>query len=219
MGSCRCGCVPGSTAATGRGSARRRRSSIGWHRSSRQRGRPRGAGERPGKPARWNSPSDQRGGGWARGGFRAAWASAATPVGSCTGCDGGQADAANAMTLRIVTATRGNSPYWEEMVASIRAAAPGAGHVIVCPAAAVGDIRSRAPGARVVAETGTGLYAALNQGLREPPDAWDAFTWLNDDDRLVAPGFQELCGQMDRQRDVAVAYGRVELINRNGGRV
>jgi hypothetical protein len=118
------------------------------------------------------------------------------------------------MKLRIVTATRGNSPFFNEAMSSINRAHPEAEHVIVCPATAVTAI---AVGVRAVilSETGTGLYAAINQGWRAPGE-WGAFTWLNDDDLLLAPGFGGLLEKLARQPEVDVAFGRVRLIGAKG---
>jgi hypothetical protein len=118
------------------------------------------------------------------------------------------------MKLRVVIATRGNSPFFKEAVASIKSACPEAGQVMVCPAAGVPSIAAGA-GAVVLPETGTGLYAALNQGWRAPGE-WEAFTWLNDDDLLLAPGFGGLLEALARQPGVEVAYGRVQLIGARG---
>jgi hypothetical protein len=118
------------------------------------------------------------------------------------------------MKLRIVTATRGHSPFFNEAISSIKSAQPEAGQVMVCPARWVPSIAAGA-GEVVLPETGTGLYAALNQGWRAPGE-WDAFTWLNDDDLLLAPGFGGLLEALARQPEVDVAYGRVRLIGARG---
>ncbi|HXB01663.1 MAG TPA: hypothetical protein VNV15_02455 [Opitutaceae bacterium] len=118
------------------------------------------------------------------------------------------------MKLRIVTATRGRLPFFNEAIASIRSACPEAGQVIVCPAACVPSIAAGA-GVVILPETGTGLYAALNQGWRAP-GGWDAFTWLNDDDLLLAPGFGGLIEALARWPEVDVAYGRIGLIGAKG---
>jgi hypothetical protein len=118
------------------------------------------------------------------------------------------------MKLRIVTATRGGSPFFNEAIASIRSACQEAGSVIVCPATCVPSIVAGA-GAVVLPETGTGLYAALNRGWRAPGE-WDAFTWLNDDDILLTPGFGGLLEALARWPEVDVAYGRVGLIGAKG---
>jgi hypothetical protein len=119
------------------------------------------------------------------------------------------------MKLRIVTATRGDSPFWDDMIRSVRACASDAEHVIVCPPAAMRALAASAPAARLVAETGTGLYAALNQGWREPPGDWEAFTWLNDDDRFE-PGLGSAWREMQAQPESGISYGRVRLIGGEG---
>ena len=118
------------------------------------------------------------------------------------------------MKLRIVTATRGHSPFFNETISSIKSAHPEAGQVMVCPAAWMPSIATGA-GAVVLPETGTGLYAALNQGWCAPGE-WDAFTWLNDDDRLHAPGFGGLLEALARRPEVDVVYGHVGLIGARG---
>ncbi len=123
------------------------------------------------------------------------------------------------MKLRIVTATRGQSPFLGEMLASVRAIPGAIEHVIVCPPSAVEALAAQVTNARVVPETGAGLYAALNQGWREPPGDWDAFTWINDDDRLVAPGFAGVVAKVERDPQVEIAYGRVDLIDGRGAPV
>jgi GT2 family glycosyltransferase len=120
------------------------------------------------------------------------------------------------MKLRVITATLGESKFWPESLASVAHAVSTADHVVVCPAA-------RSPGlggkTRLIAEQGAGLYPALNQGARDGADDWDAFTWLNDDDRLAAPGFGALLAAMSTEPDVGICYGRVELIDAQSARV
>lgn len=124
------------------------------------------------------------------------------------------------MKLRIVTATRGESPYWPETARSVAASAASDEHVVVCPEARIPDMVAARPGALLaVVESAPGLYPKLNQGLRMPPGPWDAFTWINDDDRLCAPGFGVLREEFAQRPGVDVMFGRVELIDRHGGRV
>jgi GT2 family glycosyltransferase len=118
------------------------------------------------------------------------------------------------MKLRIITATQGQSPFLSEAVSSINEARPESEHVIICPAARVHSIVAGS-GAVILPEASTGLYAALNQGWRAPGE-WDAFTWLNDDDWLLAPGFGRLLEALARWPEVDVAYGRVRLIGAKG---
>jgi GT2 family glycosyltransferase len=118
------------------------------------------------------------------------------------------------MKLRIVTATRGSSLFFDEATASIKSAHPEAEQVIVCPAACVPSIAA-GTGVVVLPETSTGLYAALNQGWRAPGE-WDVMTSLNDDDLLLSPGFGRLLDELVRRPEVDVAYGRVRLIGARG---
>ena len=122
------------------------------------------------------------------------------------------------MKLRVVTATRGTSPFWAETLASLATAVPEAEHVVVGPAAKEAELTAGRTGVRFAADAGGGLYAALNQGLRAGETAWDAFTWLNDDDLLLAPGFHRLREKM-RSVEVEIGYGRVMLIDRKSTRL
>ncbi|MES2696140.1 MAG: hypothetical protein V4773_21895 [Verrucomicrobiota bacterium] len=125
------------------------------------------------------------------------------------------------MKLLVVTPTLGNSPWLEETVASVAACAPGARHVLVAPADAVAALTLRFPQARVVAEPGGGMYAAINVGLAAEKE-WEAFTYINDDDVLL-PDFAlvgaALEEDMKHGRSVAVAYGGVRLIGADGRRL
>ncbi len=118
------------------------------------------------------------------------------------------------MKLRIVMATRGESPYLADAVTSVRSAAPAAELVIVAPAAKAAELKRAADRARVISESGSGLYSALNQGARAEGE-WDTLTWLNDDDLLRAPGF----GTLLPKGVTGISFGRVELIDGRGGRV
>jgi GT2 family glycosyltransferase len=119
------------------------------------------------------------------------------------------------MKLRVITATLGQSEYWPEALASVAQAASAADHVVVCPSSPSLEKGERT---RAIVEQGLGLYPALNQGARDPGD-WDAFTWLNDDDRLMAPGFAELLAAMSAKPGVGISYGRVELIDPQSARI
>jgi glycosyltransferase len=122
------------------------------------------------------------------------------------------------MKLRIVTATRGDSAFFSEMLRSIGQAAPGVEHVVVCPAERIALLNLRQH-IRTIAEINGGLYAAIEQGLRESGDTWDAFTWINDDDLLNAEGFAKLIAELSHRPEIGVAYGRVVLIDGRGSRV
>lgn len=123
------------------------------------------------------------------------------------------------MKLRIVTATLGTSPFWPTAAASIAGAAPGAEHIIVCPRERMAACKpNTAPRAVLIAEGACGLYGALNQALRHAGE-WEAFTWLNDDDVLRAPGFGKLLARLEAPAGVDAAYGRVDLIDGAGAGV
>lgn len=124
------------------------------------------------------------------------------------------------MNLRIITATRGESPYWQETVDSVARAAPAAEHVVVCPESRIPAMMAARPAhLHAIAESAPGLYPKLNQGVRQPTGPWDAFTWINDDDRLCAPGFGQLCEAFLRQPEIDILYGRVDLIDRHSRRI
>jgi GT2 family glycosyltransferase len=122
------------------------------------------------------------------------------------------------MKVLVVTATRGLSDYWPLTAESVRAAVPSARHIVVCPqekASAVGQVGS----VQLIAQQRPGLYPKLNQGWREAGVDWDAFTWINDDDVLCAPGFGAIVQAMAGDPRIDFAYGRVDLIDGRGRRV
>jgi hypothetical protein len=121
------------------------------------------------------------------------------------------------MKVRIVTATRGQSPFWGATVDSIVAVAPAAEHVVVTGAAAGPPLTAAASRPRWVLESGPGLYPNVNAGAAAAGE-WDALTWLNDDDVLAA-GFGALVMRMTREPEIGIAFGRVGLIDRSGGRL
>lgn len=124
------------------------------------------------------------------------------------------------MKLLVVTPTLGLSPWLAETVASVATCAPGAGHVFVAPAAAVGALARRFPRVAAVPEPGGGMYAAINAGLAAA-GGWDAFTYLNDDDVLL-PDFSEVVRAVAPAvagRAPLVAHGGVRLIDARGARL
>jgi hypothetical protein len=121
------------------------------------------------------------------------------------------------VTLRVITATRGYSAHLGLAAASV-AAIPGARHVLVCPAAMGAELARRFPGGTLLAESGKGLYAALNTGLDAPGDE-ELVTWLNDDDLLVPAGVAVARERFARDAGLGAVYGRVELIDTDGVRL
>lgn len=122
------------------------------------------------------------------------------------------------MRLRVITATRGDSPFLAATIQSVQALAIETNHILVCPEAVREKLAREHPHCRVVAEEAGGLYGALNTGLRTgDPD--DCFTWINDDDVLVASGFRRAFDRLERDSVVGAVYGRVALIDTEGRRL
>lgn len=122
------------------------------------------------------------------------------------------------MTLGVITATRGISAHLDETVRSVCALGPGARQVLVCPAGRQAELAARFPGAEIVIEEASGLYAALNTGLARVRDA-EAFTWVNDDDVLGAAGVAAALARLEAYPAVGVVYGRVGLMEETGRRL
>lgn len=122
------------------------------------------------------------------------------------------------MTLGVITATRGTSVHLEETLRSVGALAAEVRHVVVCPAAVLGDLERRFPKMEIVAEDDRGLYAALNGGMERLCGA-EAVTWLNDDDVLCPDGFAAALAHLDQSPELGAVYGRVGLIGAGGRRL
>jgi len=121
------------------------------------------------------------------------------------------------MSLRVITATRGDSGLLAATAASV-AAVPGAQHILVCPAAVRADLARKYPALTVLAEGGGGLYAALNTGLDAPGDE-EFVTWINDDDLLIASGMAAALQRFAAEASLGAVYGRVTLVDANGARL
>lgn len=117
--------------------------------------------------------------------------------------------------LLVVTPTLGQSPWLADTVASVARLSFPCVHALVAPARVGAELQERFPAVTVVAEPGGGMYAAINAGLAAG-GAWDAFTYINDDD-LLLPGFAAVVDRA-RTREPRVVYGGVRLINTHGRR-
>lgn len=118
------------------------------------------------------------------------------------------------MKLLVVTPTLGTSSWLDETIASVGRNAPQAIHLLVAPTAIESTLRTRYPGTTVVSEVGGGMYAAVNAGATASAD-WEAITYINDDDLLLAP-FAEVasiasCAASSGQ--ALFVYGQVRLID------
>jgi hypothetical protein len=85
----------------------------------------------------------------------------------------------------------------------------------------VAQLKDRFPLSRVVPDQGKegGLYGAINAGIAGGGDAWDFFTYLNDDD-LLGEGFQAMCRlHASDARSETIAFGCISNINGDGRRI
>jgi hypothetical protein len=121
--------------------------------------------------------------------------------------------------LLLVTATRGDSTWFESTIQSVDAfrSMIRLSWIIVCPASRCDDLQLRVPYARVLAEQGRGLYTAINQGVRDSESLdWSHFTYINDDDGF-RPGFANSLRQIVESGGcVDVLYGDVEYVDAGG---
>lgn len=118
------------------------------------------------------------------------------------------------MRLLVLTPTLGVSPWLEETIASVKTYSNGGIHVFI---ATTECERLPVSVGRTIHDPARGMYAAINEGLKAVPD-WDAFTYINDDDRLL-PGFLAVLAKVAtaaKDRRPLVAYGRVRLIDAAG---
>jgi glycosyltransferase involved in cell wall biosynthesis len=113
----------------------------------------------------------------------------------------------------LVIPTLGESAYLAEAVASALALGPAWQVMLVGPSARVADLRRAFPACKVVAESGRGLYGAINDGLRAAGDAWSWCSYLNDDDTVALAAGNIPNGQAD------IIYGRVDYIDETGRRL
>lgn len=123
------------------------------------------------------------------------------------------------MKLLVVTPTLGTSPWLGETVQSVRRHAPESAHALVAPSETLSVLGAAYPWCRLVdeGEGARGMYAAINRAL-EADAEWEAFTYLNDDD-LLLPGISQAqagAAAPARERQAALVYGRVALIDSRG---
>ncbi len=117
------------------------------------------------------------------------------------------------MKLTVITATRGNvTDHLIAAVRSVRAVEAQRQHILVCPAHKRSHLEIAFPHCHVVVEKSTGLYAALNDG-RRAANRDGLFTWLNDDDVLIQPGFNRAMARLANDPTLAIIYGRVTMVD------
>jgi GT2 family glycosyltransferase len=125
------------------------------------------------------------------------------------------------MKILIVTATRGDSPWFEstlEGIAFLRGCGVPLLWVVIGPGDKVSSYENRSEIDRVLCEGGRGLYAALNQAILEMARYdWTHFTYINDDDGLM-PGFFELYNQALKS-SFDVYYGDIDFVDAYGKKI
>jgi glycosyltransferase involved in cell wall biosynthesis len=117
--------------------------------------------------------------------------------------------------LLVVTPTLGRSRFLDRTRASVAAQPLEIVHLFCAPPSKCAELEDRYPGVQAVPDAGPagGIYGALNAALAAAPQAWDWFTYINDDDALL-PGFGEVCRRHWGEADPApVVYGDVDLID------
>jgi glycosyltransferase involved in cell wall biosynthesis len=115
------------------------------------------------------------------------------------------------MRLLVITPTLGRSRFLANTVTSIASCGDRARHVLVCPVGVRADLARLFPQTTIVDDTGTGLYAAVNCGLRASRGE-EIMTWLNDDDLFQPEGIASALARLDDDPRLDVIYGRVRLI-------
>ncbi len=117
----------------------------------------------------------------------------------------------------IVVPTLGNRPdYLEQCLRSIRAA--GESHILlVAPDTFNSDALSSAGLAdSVVLDEGSGLAAAINQGIRALPSTVEFVNWLGDDDLLTASSLFASSKALDENDQTVMAFGSCDYIDGKG---
>lgn len=120
--------------------------------------------------------------------------------------------------ILVVTPTLGNSRWLDQTVESVKNFGEKVRHILVCPAEKIPEMAAKFPHTRVLAETDSGMFAAINVGLAAAGE-WDAFTYINDDD-LLLPYFTGVVEAVAAARGrPLLAYGGVKLIDGMGHRL
>jgi len=118
--------------------------------------------------------------------------------------------------LLVITPTLGRSPFLREALDSVAALAPAVRHVLVAPGAAAAALQRDFPAVEVISDDQPGVYAAINRGFLSAGGDWDAWTWLNDDDRWRPDGMRGVLAAMANDPAAEIVYGRVGYIDAAG---
>ncbi len=119
--------------------------------------------------------------------------------------------------LLVVTPTLGKSPFLDATIESVQGMGIAYEHLIVAPSEALNLLEKYSDRCRLVREPEgkCGMYAAINEGLRQGDRNWTHFTYINDDD-LLMPGFRKSHSLACRISSPDVVYSRVGIIDEEG---
>ena len=115
------------------------------------------------------------------------------------------------MRLSIVTPTLNRAHFLAQAIESVQAQNdPDVEHIVVDGMSTDGtaELLVRYPHLRVIREPDTGLYDALNKGLRAATGEW--IGWLNSDD-LFAPDALRRVREVAGDPTIEAVYGRAEI--------
>lgn len=119
--------------------------------------------------------------------------------------------------LLVVTPTLGESRFLDSTLESFEIQGSNAACVLVAPGKVYAHLTRRFPKHRITQETGNGMYAALNTGLRScTAESWEWFSYLNDDDVWLSGISNALAHARRGIPRAAIVYGRVSLIGSRG---
>lgn len=114
----------------------------------------------------------------------------------------------------IVTPTLGDRPSLARTVETVAAiGGDRVKHVLVCPQSCTDKLQQQFPKCQVLSEPEkTGVYGAVNYGLRSSIDGCQYLSYINDDDYWL-PSYKNLFSMLDRNTDIDLAYGRVIYVD------
>ena len=117
----------------------------------------------------------------------------------------------------IVVPTLGKRPdYLEKCLKSIRSAGD-AYIVLVAPQSFdAKSLRAACLIDSVVADSGNGLPAAVNLGMKSLPESIDFVNWLGDDDLLTQNCLEPCRKVLEENKQVVMVFGACEYINSHG---
>ena len=114
----------------------------------------------------------------------------------------------------IVTPTLGDRPSLARTVDTVAMiGGDRVKHVLVCPQSSKDKLQHKFPRCEIVGEPEkSGVYGAVNFGLRNSIAGCEYLSYINDDDYWL-PHYKNLFAILDRKSEVDLAYGRVNYVD------